>query len=124
MLLRNKLGMRANNKIGLRSTIGGASQAAGDASLLRKAGNVVTTVVGAETLQRYGNQALAHGVDRLADVVAKAPRMLGKYAAPLQNAAQRGGQSLAITNYVLQQSDPEYRKHINNLFDIPQDSDQ
>lgn len=48
--------------------------------------------------------------DNLADIVQKAPQMLGKFAKPLQDAAARGGNSLAATNFVLQQTNPEYRE--------------
>lgn len=43
-----------------------------------------------------------------------APR-LGKFAAPLLQAAQRGNSSLAATHFILQQNNPEYRKAIQNL---------
>lgn len=80
--------------------------------------------IGRRLLSPRISSSLAVGADKLADIVSMSPQALGRYSKVLQDAAQRGGQSLAITNYVLQQSDPEYRKHINNLFDIPQDSDQ
>ncbi len=42
-------------------------------------------------------------------------RSMGKYAAPLQNALERGPQAFAVTHFILSQSDPEYRNIINNL---------
>ena len=47
--------------------------------------------------------------DNLADVVAKTPQVLGKFAKPLMDAAARGGNSLAATHFVLSQTNPEYR---------------
>jgi len=51
--------------------------------------------------------------DRIADIVRNQPQLLGKFAKPLQEAAQRGGSSLAATHFVLQQTQPEYRKLVN-----------
>lgn len=48
--------------------------------------------------------------DNLADVVAKSPQVLGKFAKPLAAAAARGGNSLAATHFVLAQTNPEYRE--------------
>lgn len=42
---------------------------------------------------------------------------LGKYAAPLQQAAQKGPQAVAVTNYVLHQTDPEYQNISRQLND-------
>lgn len=39
---------------------------------------------------------------------------LGKYGKVLMNAAARGGQSLAATDFVLQQTDPQYREALKN----------
>jgi len=47
--------------------------------------------------------------DNLADVVKNTPQVLGKFAKPLIDAAARGGNSLAATHFVLQQTQPEYR---------------
>lgn len=121
-VIRNKLSSEIGNKsFGLTDTMLGAGELASENPSLGKIGTLLGIKKASE---KYGNQVLAQGADKLADIVAKAPQTLGRYSGVLQNAAQRGGQSLAITNYVLQQSDPEYRKHINNIFDIPQDSDQ
>lgn len=48
--------------------------------------------------------------DNLQEIIQKNPQALGKYAQPLQNAAQRGPQALAAANFILQQTQPEYRK--------------
>jgi hypothetical protein len=47
--------------------------------------------------------------DNLADVVAKTPQALGKFAKPLAAAAARGGNALAANHFVLLQTNPEYR---------------
>lgn len=43
-----------------------------------------------------------------------APRM-GKFAQPLMDAAKRGNTSLAATHFILQQTQPEYRKMIQDM---------
>jgi len=53
--------------------------------------------------------------NQLNKMVKNAPEQFGKYASVLQQAANRGGTSLAATNYVLQQSDPEYRQRMKEL---------
>lgn len=51
--------------------------------------------------------------DNLADALKASPQLFGKFAKPLQEAAARGGTSLAATHYVLQQTNPEYRALVN-----------
>jgi hypothetical protein len=46
----------------------------------------------------------------LADVVSKSPQVLGKYGPVLSQAMQRGGNSLGVTDFLLQQNDPNYRE--------------
>lgn len=67
--------------------------------------------------------SLAVGADRLADVVRKAPQMLGKFAPALQAAAQRGTQGLAATHFILQQTQPEYQDLMRNMDQQEQDQD-
>lgn len=65
------------------------------------------------TIEQTGRRAASSGaimVDKLADVLRMDPTAFGKFAKPLQEAAQRGGTSLAATNFVLQQTNPEYRE--------------
>lgn len=58
----------------------------------------------------FGNQLAAEGADRLRSILQSRPQELGEYADPLLKAAERGSQSLAITDFVLQQRDPKYRQ--------------
>lgn len=53
--------------------------------------------------------------DSLSKALMTNPTMFGKYAKPLLSAAQRGAQNLAISNYVLSETDPEYRSMIERL---------
>lgn len=59
--------------------------------------------------------AMAVSFDKLGDLLQTAPERFGKYGRVLQNAAARGGTSLGAAHYVLQNSDPEYRKMLQDL---------
>ncbi len=63
----------------------------------------------------FGNQLAAEGADRLKSLLQTRPQALGEYAPPLLKAAERGSQSLAITDFVLQQRDPKYRQMLEAL---------
>lgn len=45
----------------------------------------------------------------------KTGQALGKYGPVLERAAQRGQQSLAATNFILQQTDPDYRETLKRI---------
>lgn len=63
----------------------------------------------------FGNQLAAEGADRLRSILQSNPAALGEYATPLLKAAERGSQSLATTDFVLQQRDPKYRQMLEAL---------
>lgn len=67
---------------------------------------------------------LAVGADKLADVVRAAPARFGKYAKVLTDAVARGGNSLAATDFVLQQTNPEYRDQRKQIFEAPDDAQE
>jgi hypothetical protein len=67
----------------------------------------------------YGNNFVAQGSDWLANVVRSSPSALGKYAPILSKAAARGGSSLPATDFILQQTDPDYRQHIQLMKNGP-----
>lgn len=50
------------------------------------------------------------GMKSLSEVLRSNPTKMGKYAKVLERQAQRGGNAMASTHYVLMQKDPEYRK--------------
>lgn len=64
--------------------------------------------------KRFASSA-AVSMDKLSDLVKAAPERFGKYGKVLQNAMTRGGTSLGAAHYVLQNSDPEYRKMLEEL---------
>jgi hypothetical protein len=61
------------------------------------------------------NSSLAVGSNFLSSVVRNSPQTLGKWAPVLTRAAARGGNALGATDYLLQQTDPEYREHLRML---------
>ena len=52
----------------------------------------------------------AVSLDKLGEILKAAPENFGRYGRVLQNAATRGATSLGATNFVLMNTDPEYRK--------------
>jgi hypothetical protein len=104
------------NAQGSRNTLFGALAGGAVGSLLGPVGTTIGSAVGG---------AAGHSVDKYAGPIFKklldgkvtteefaqhlAPK-LGKYAAPLQNAIQRGGAALGSTIFLLQQNEPEFRK--------------
>jgi hypothetical protein len=56
------------------------------------------------------SSSLAVSSDWLAKKIQTNPQALGKYGPVLQNAATRGGNALGVTHYLLQSTDPEYQK--------------
>lgn len=75
---------------------------------------------------RMANKIAPHSMwgaldKKLADVLQKAPQYFGKNTAALQEAAQKGGNALGVTMYMLQQRDPEFRETMRKLSE--EDSD-
>lgn len=79
-----------------------------------KYGNKITEKVFDSPSVQKGVQTLGSNINK---IVETAPEALGKYAPVLQKALTRGGASLGATHYVLENSDPEYRKMLKNLQD-------
>lgn len=75
-------------------------------------GGPMGAIVAPTLRKQFGQRAAsmaAVGFDTLADQVRTQPQRFGKFAKPLMEAAQRGGNSLAATHFILQQTQPEYR---------------
>lgn len=108
-----------------QSPFGGLLDAASTgvgATLGHAIGGPVGTVVGgaagygAKVLRPRIASAGAVSADKLSQVLAATPGAFGKYAGVLKSAAARGGVSLGATDYILQQSNPEYRDQRNKVF--------
>lgn len=65
---------------------------------------------------KYGNQIMATGADKAADLLERSPEALKEFAGPLSGALQRslasGGPSFAVTHQLLMKN-PKYRQIIN-----------
>lgn len=84
--------------------------AAGAAGSVGGPGGISASVAGRRLLAPRLASSGAVMTDYLSKIVSQSPQMLGKFAKPLQQAAARGGNSLAATHFVLQQTNPEYRE--------------
>lgn len=98
----------------------GDKAAAAAAMAINPHGTVFKAVGGAvagglnKLIRKRGNSAAAVTMDSLGDILNANPQAFGKFAAPLQAAASRGPQSLAVAHYVMSQSDPDYQKFMQN----------
>jgi hypothetical protein len=103
------------NPIGLGDYISGGAGAVLGAGSGHSLPYAAAGALANKALNTYGNSTAAVGADFLSNLVRTSPQSLGKWAPALTQAAARGGQSLPATDYVLQQTDPEYAKHLDNL---------
>lgn len=78
------------------------------------AGGIAGAAAGAFVAPRIAASSAA-GADFLSNIVKSSPQSLGKWAPVLGAAATRGGNALPASDYILQQTDPEYREHMRNL---------
>lgn len=80
------------------------------ADSIDNAANIIkpATNVGAAAVSKIG-------ADKLADIIRSTPEALGPWGKQLSDALARGGASLGATNFMLQQTSPEYRQHISKL---------
>ena len=73
------------------------------------AGAIVTPVA-RRVLAPYGSTTMASTANGLSYLLKATPQAFGKWAAPLAAAAARGETSLNASDYILQQTDPDYRQ--------------
>lgn len=118
-LLSNKQSMEQGNKIfGLTDTIVGVGGGLGGLYSGDESGGLTTAAaaIAAKKLgSKYGLKLAAQGVDKVSKMLKLAPEKLGKYAPALNNAAQRGNHSLAITHYILSKTQPDYQKSLEGI---------
>lgn len=62
-----------------------------------------------------GSSTLAYGMDKLSSLLSESPESFQQFAAPLQAAAQRGTESLAVAHFLLSQRNPEYQQLMDSL---------
>lgn len=90
------------------------------------AGGPLGAVAGLATKQLRPRFAAAGAVsaDQLSKVVSATPEAFGRFASVLKSAAARGATSLGATDYILQQTDPEYRSQRNKAFGSPDEEQE
>ena len=57
----------------------------------------------------------------IGNIIKQSPQSMGKYSTVLEQAARRGGNSVAVTHHTLMQKDPEYREQYKK---VQQDEDK
>jgi hypothetical protein len=55
------------------------------------------------------------GANKIKTIIQTNPQALGKYGPVLRSAMERGGNSYAVTHFLMQQRDPEYRQLIKTI---------
>lgn len=97
---------QGNSVVGLRDAIFGAAEL-GRSGDLSKTGMVIA---GSKVARRYGNQTAAWSADRLSKAIQSSPQVFQKWLPNLRSAMSRGPQALAVTSFILQQTDPDFSK--------------
>lgn len=116
--MANRISSEQGNKaVGLTDNILGGTIAAGEIAAGHAPVGGVAAVVGKKMVERYGAQTTASTADWMAKTLRKSPQILGKYARPLLDAAQKGIQQLGIAHWVLSNTDPAYREIIRQEAD-------
>lgn len=110
-ILNNKRAREEGNKMfGLTDTIIGAG---GLGSALATGGATVPATVGVLAAKKFGEKYGAQNMSRSSDFLAKkvlaTPELSRKYGKVIQGALSRGPTAFAVTHYILQQQDPQYR---------------
>ena len=109
--LSNRMSSEFGNKtVGLTDTIAGAGELA--------AGNPMgagALVGGKKVLERFGNQATAWTADKVAKILQVMPEVFGHYAPGLLQAAARGANALATTQFILAKREPEFQEIMKKI---------
>lgn len=71
---------------------------------------MTAAAAGRRILAPRANSMIAHSTDFVSKLLKTAPEKLGTFSGVLNNAAERGTNSVAITDYLLSQQSPEYRQ--------------
>jgi hypothetical protein len=103
---------QGNSVIGLRDAIFGAASLAKDGGNYGKA---AMTVALSKVGRRYGNQSISWSADRLSKAIKQSPQVFQKWLPNLRSAMARGPQGLAVTSFILQQSDPDYSETLEKM---------
>lgn len=120
---KNTFAKEAFNKTdtnGSRKTVLGSVMGSALGTVL-PGGPIVGAAVGSalgfsgDKVAGHAFKSLLNGKIALDKVTPELTRSLGKFAKPIMEAAKRGGSELAVTHYVLQQTNPEYRQLTDSM---------
>lgn len=103
--LHNRFSSVAGNQtVGLRDAMAAAGE-------LAHSGNpIAAAAVGgaSKAWNRFGDSTISWSADRLSKAIKTSPQTFQKWLPALQKAMVRGPQSLSVTTFMLQQTDPEF----------------
>jgi hypothetical protein len=77
-------------------------------------GGFVATMASKIIAPRAANTT-ARSLNKVSNLIKTPPAMLGKFAPVIQNAAARGQNAVAVTDWLLEQNNPEYREMKSRL---------
>lgn len=110
--LQNRISSDQGNAVfGLRDVIFGS----GALGATGNYGKAAMTAAAFKVGRRYGNQTLSWSADRLSKAIQASPQSFQKWLPALRTAMVRGPQALAVTSFILQQSDPAYSETISTM---------
>ena len=75
----------------------------------------------AKKIESYVQPVAAVTMDRVSKLIKSTPDLFGSYGPMLQKMIERGGTSFATNNFILQQRDPEYRKKMEEISNMPEE---
>jgi hypothetical protein len=73
--------------------------------------------IGGKALASRAPNMMAHSLNKVSKLIKTPPAMLGKFAPIIQNAAVRGQNAVAVTDWLLEQNNSEYREMKSRLED-------
>jgi hypothetical protein len=120
--LINKSARETGNKlIGLGDTIVGSGvvgevgKSLAEGQIMQAAGKAAfggAAIAGKKAVERFGPALGTHALHSFSERLQTQPASFGRYAPALQQAAARGGNALAVSLFILQQNDPEFRQTV------------
>jgi hypothetical protein len=76
---------------------------------------MVTSMLGRRLITPRVTSTVAVGMDKISNLLRSSPEAFGKFAKPLMDAQARGASGLASTHFLLQNTNPEYRKTLEQF---------
>lgn len=76
---------------------------------------MIASAIGGKLFAPISSNVAAHSADFVSKLIKAPPAALGKFSSVIQNAAVRGQSAVAVTDWLLEQSNPEYREMKSRL---------